>query len=81
MDDKTRLEQGIKVRREVLGDAWVDKSNKAQNDFNADWFDFIQRTAWGDIVARARSSSCRQQFRRAIGKSSNSMCAPASTMA
>jgi 4-carboxymuconolactone decarboxylase len=52
MDDKTRLQQGIKVRREVLGDAWVDKSNKAQTEFNADWFDFIQRTAWGDIWSR-----------------------------
>ena len=52
MDDKTRLQQGIKVRREVLGDAWVDKSNKAQSEFNADWFDFIQRTAWGDIWSR-----------------------------
>ena len=52
MDDKTRYEQGMKVRREVLGDAWVDKSEKGKTDFNQDWVDFIARTAWGDIWSR-----------------------------
>ena len=54
MDDKTRFNQGMQVRREVLGDAWVEKSEKSKTEFNADWIDFIARTAWGDIWSRPR---------------------------
>lgn len=52
MDDKTRYDQGMAVRREVLGDAWVEKANAGINDFNGDFQDFITRTAWGDIWSR-----------------------------
>ncbi|MDB5544287.1 MAG: 4-carboxymuconolactone decarboxylase [Hyphomicrobiales bacterium] len=52
MDDKTRFEQGTKVRRQVLGDVWVDKSENGTTEFNADWIDFISRTAWGDVWSR-----------------------------
>jgi 4-carboxymuconolactone decarboxylase len=52
MDDKARFEQGMQVRREVLGDSWVDKSEAGKTDFNKDWVDFICRTAWGDVWSR-----------------------------
>jgi 4-carboxymuconolactone decarboxylase len=51
-DDQTRREQGMQVRRTVLGDAHVDRANVAITDFTADFQDFITRTAWGDIWSR-----------------------------
>lgn len=52
MDDKQRLEQGMKRRRKVLGDAWVDKSLKNKTAFNEEFLDLITRYAWGDIWMR-----------------------------
>lgn len=52
MDDKTRFERGSKTRREVLGNAHVDRSAAGMNEFNKDWIDFITRTAWGDVWQR-----------------------------
>ena len=43
---------GMKRRREVLGDAWVDKSIKTKTDFNAEFLDLITRYAWDDIWNR-----------------------------
>jgi 4-carboxymuconolactone decarboxylase len=44
---------GMKRRREVLGDAWVDKSIQTKTDFNAEFLDLITRYAWDDIWNRA----------------------------
>src|SRR5262249_37288471 len=52
MDDKTRYEAGMWVRRATLGDAYVDQSLKARNDFNTDFQEFITRIAWGDVWTR-----------------------------
>jgi 4-carboxymuconolactone decarboxylase len=52
MDDKQRHEQGMKVRRAVLGDEHVDRTIKNRNEFNADFQDFITRYAWGEIWSR-----------------------------
>ncbi len=43
---------GLKKRREVLGDAWVDASIANRTDFNADFQDMISRTAWQEIWLR-----------------------------
>lgn len=45
-------EQGMKVRREVLGDAHVDRAEASKDEFTADFQDFITRYAWGDVWAR-----------------------------
>ena len=45
-------EQGMNVRREVLGDAHVDRAIEATNDFTAAFQDFITRYAWGAVWAR-----------------------------
>lgn len=52
MDDEKKREQGMKVRREVLGDAHVDRAVSQTNDFTADFQDFITRYAWGEVWTR-----------------------------
>jgi 4-carboxymuconolactone decarboxylase len=51
-DDSKRYEQGMRIRRAVLGDEHVDRAAAATTDFNRDFQDFITRNAWGDIWAR-----------------------------
>lgn len=45
-------ERGMTVRREVLGDAHVDRANAAMTDFTSDFQTMITRYAWGGIWAR-----------------------------
>ncbi|MFI7499944.1 4-carboxymuconolactone decarboxylase [Streptomyces sp. NPDC049687] len=53
---------GLKVRREVLGDAHVDRALSQADDFSGDFQEFITRYAWGEIWDRPgldrRSRSC-----------------------
>jgi 4-carboxymuconolactone decarboxylase len=55
-------ERGMKVRREVLGDAHVDEAVARTGAFTADFQDLITRYAWGEIWARPgldlRTRSC-----------------------
>lgn len=51
MDDKT-FEQGMKVRRAVLGDAHVDRAVADQTPFDTDFQRFITETAWGKVWSR-----------------------------
>jgi 3-oxoadipate enol-lactonase/4-carboxymuconolactone decarboxylase len=41
--------RGMRVRREVLGDAHVDRAQARQTPFTARFQDFISRYAWGEI--------------------------------
>jgi 3-oxoadipate enol-lactonase/4-carboxymuconolactone decarboxylase len=41
--------RGVEVRREVLGDAHVDRAQARQSPFTARFQDFISRYAWGEI--------------------------------
>jgi 4-carboxymuconolactone decarboxylase len=52
MDDKKRHEEGMKIRRAVLGDAHVDRAIATQNEFTAEFQELITRYAWGEIWAR-----------------------------
>lgn len=52
MDEKKRYEEGLKVRRTVLGDAHVERSLARQSDFTAEFQDMITRHAWGEIWTR-----------------------------
>ena len=52
MDDRQHYDQGMNVRRAVLGDAHVDKSLQNLNDFNSDFQNLITRYAWGEIWTR-----------------------------
>jgi len=52
MDDTKRREQGMKIRRAVLGDEYVDRAIAAATEFTRDFQDFITRNAWGEIWTR-----------------------------
>jgi len=52
MDEKKRHEEGMKMRRAVLGDAHVDQAIAEQNEFTAEFQDLITRYAWGEIWTR-----------------------------
>lgn len=52
MDEKERYEQGLRKRREVLGNAHVDRAQANQTDFNRDFQELITRYAWGEIWTR-----------------------------
>lgn len=46
------LERGSRTRREVLGDAHVDRAESAATTLGGPFSDFITRYAWGDIWTR-----------------------------
>src|SRR6476469_626992 len=46
------IERGLRNRRRILGDAWVDKSIAGTNSFNADFQSLITRFAWHEIWGR-----------------------------
>ncbi|MET8825014.1 3-oxoadipate enol-lactonase [Streptomyces sp. NPDC004610] len=48
--------RGMEVRREVLGDAHVDRAQTRQTPFTARFQDFISRYAWGEIWTDATLS-------------------------
>lgn len=50
-DDPTH-ERGMKVRREVLGDEYVDAAVARTTPFTADFQEFITRYAWGEVWTR-----------------------------
>jgi 4-carboxymuconolactone decarboxylase len=52
MDEQTRREQGMQIRRAVLGDAHVDRAQANLNETNSEFQDFITRYAWGEIWTR-----------------------------
>ena len=52
MDDTERTERGMNLRREVLGDAHVDRAVAGTTEFTAPFQDFITRYAWGEVWAR-----------------------------
>jgi 4-carboxymuconolactone decarboxylase len=45
-------DKGMKTRRKVLGDAWVDAAEKNKTSFNADFQELITRYAWNEIWNR-----------------------------
>jgi 4-carboxymuconolactone decarboxylase len=47
-----RYEDGMRVRRSVLGDAHVDRAEAAKTDFDADFQRFITEGAWGSVWSR-----------------------------
>jgi 4-carboxymuconolactone decarboxylase len=45
-------DEGMRIRREVLGDEHVDAASGRATDFTKDFQDLITRYAWGEIWAR-----------------------------
>ena len=48
----TRHDEGMKIRRQVLGDAHVDRAVAATTEFDAPFQDMITEGAWGTLWAR-----------------------------
>ena len=46
------FDAGMKVRREVLGDAHVDRAEAAKTPFTQDFQELITRSAWGSVWTR-----------------------------
>jgi len=47
-----RYRDGMQVRREVLGDAHVDRAEARKSDLDQDFQQLITETAWGGVWAR-----------------------------
>jgi len=60
--EDSAYDHGMRTRREVLGDEYVDAAVGRTTEFTADFQDFITRYAWGEIWARPgldrRTRSC-----------------------
>lgn len=52
MNDRKRYEEGMKMRRDVLGNTYVDRAKAHENDFNKTFQDLITRYAWGEVWTR-----------------------------
>jgi 4-carboxymuconolactone decarboxylase len=52
MGNRKAHERGMKTRRQVLGDEWVDRAIANTTPFNAEFQDLITRYAWDEIWNR-----------------------------
>ncbi|MEU5718020.1 alpha/beta fold hydrolase [Streptomyces sp. NPDC020403] len=61
-ETRDRYESGMRVRREVLGDAHVDAATAGSDAFTDDFQDLVTRYAWGEVWSREgldrRTRSC-----------------------
>jgi len=48
----TRFEEGMEVRRRVLGDEHVDRATEAMTDLDRDFQNWITESVWGGIWTR-----------------------------
>lgn len=53
MDESQRHEAGMRMRREILGRAYVDRVVADTTDSSSDFQDLITRYAWGEIWTRS----------------------------
>lgn len=49
---REKYEQGLSIRREVMGDAFVDKALSNATEFTLPLQDLVNRNAWGETWAR-----------------------------
>lgn len=50
--NKELFEQGLRVRRAVVGDAYVDASLKSADDFSMPMQELVTQYCWGDVWSR-----------------------------
>jgi 4-carboxymuconolactone decarboxylase len=60
--DTERHAQGMRIRREVLGDAHVDRAVANTTEFTEPFQDFITRYAWGEIWSRPGLSKAERSI-------------------
>ncbi len=49
---KELFEKGLKIRREVLGDSYVDRSISRADDFNRPFQELVTEYCWGSVWGR-----------------------------
>src|SRR5689334_15194125 len=49
---ESRFDRGMKVRKEVLGSEYVERTQARTTEFDADFQRFITESAWGSVWAR-----------------------------
>jgi 4-carboxymuconolactone decarboxylase len=60
---RSDYEAGLRTRRKVLGDAWVDKTIANRTEFNTEFQELITRHAWNDVWGRdGLSEKTRRQI-------------------
>src|ERR1700748_1325056 len=52
MTTSGRYDEGMAVRREVLGDSYVEQANAKVTDFTRDFQQIVTEFAWGTVWAR-----------------------------
>lgn len=52
MADQTLHAQGMAVRRQVLGDTYVDRATSNMDDFNRDFQRIVTEYCWGEVWTR-----------------------------
>jgi 3-oxoadipate enol-lactonase/4-carboxymuconolactone decarboxylase len=52
VDDRDRYEQGLAVRRDVLGNSHVEAALARRTNLNHEFQDLLTRYAWGEIWSR-----------------------------
>jgi 4-carboxymuconolactone decarboxylase len=52
MDESDRYDLGLRTRRRVLGDAYVERTLARRTEFNSEFQDLLTRYAWGEIWTR-----------------------------
>jgi 4-carboxymuconolactone decarboxylase len=62
MSREDPFDEGMRHRRRVLGDAWVDQAQAKRNAFNTDFQDLITRHAWADIWGRPALGDKTRRF-------------------
>jgi len=50
--DNDQYQQGLAIRREVMGDAFVDKALESATDFTQPLQELVTKNAWGEVWAR-----------------------------
>ncbi|QYJ92766.1 4-carboxymuconolactone decarboxylase [Shewanella spartinae] len=50
--DKAKYDQGLAIRREVMGDSFVDRALSSASDFTQPLQELVTRNAWGEVWAR-----------------------------
>ena len=50
--DKEMFEKGLSIRRQVLGDAYVDAAIKNVDDFNRPFQELVTEYCWGELWGR-----------------------------
>jgi 4-carboxymuconolactone decarboxylase len=51
--DETLYKNGMAMRRQVLGDAYVDKATSNVDDFNRDFQRIVTEYCWGEVWTRS----------------------------